>query len=255
MYLRDCQHDGPQVGGMTLRGRFWDWRLCCCSGSGLTVQARPFAIIIDLATGLSCQIAVLMSGMSTTLPQDALVRNIEKHVSSLWPKARLSICKWPRGPVEELGSEFAVLEISPTRDSNNLWVYCTAGTGGVEGEVQQHEFLMLSSLADERHVETLTMVSHYHRFESALSLGHIVTIGGSWAEGSSCSRLLMSLPYPFGPKLEWLRTPGLLVRFLWALPITPEEADFAKLNSVEELERQFDAVQLRYWDPQRQSVV
>jgi hypothetical protein len=147
-----------------------------------------------------------------------------------------------------------VLEVSPTRDSNNLWVYCTAGTGGVESAVQ-HEFVLLSSSPGERHVETLTMVSHYHRFESALGLGHIVTIGVSWAEGSGCNRLLMSLPYPFGPKFEWLRTPELVVRFLWALPITPEEAAFAKRDGVEELERRFDAAKLHYWDPQRQSVV
>jgi suppressor of fused protein SUFU len=193
--------------------------------------------------------------MSPGLPQDAVVRIIKKHVSNLWPNAQLSIRKWPRGPVEELGREFAVLEISPTRDSNNLWVYCTAGTGAVEGEAQQHEFVLLSSSSDKRHVETLTMVSHYHRFESPLDLGHIVTIGDTWAEGSSCNRLLMSLPYPFGPKLEWLRTSELVVRFLWALPITPEEAAFANQSGVEGLERRFDAAKLHYWDPLRPSVV
>jgi len=187
--------------------------------------------------------------------QDDLVHSIKKHVSNIWPKARLSVRKWPRGPVEELGPDFAVLEIPPTADSNNLWVYCTAGTGKVKGEAQQHEFVLLSPSSDERHLETLTMVSHYHRFESSLSLGHIVTIGGSWAGDSPCDRLLMSMPYPFGPKLEWLKTADLVVRFLWALPITPEEAAFANQKGVEELERRFDAAQLRYWDSQRPSVV
>jgi hypothetical protein len=99
------------------------------------------------------------------------------------------------------------------------------------------------------------MLSHYHRFESSLGLGHIVNIGHPWAEGSRCDRLLMSLPYPFGPKLEWLKSDTLTIQVLWALPITPQEASFLKQNGVEELERRFDFAKLKYWDARRQSIV
>lgn len=189
------------------------------------------------------------------LPQSALVQSVKEHLSGLWPRAHLTARRWARGPFEELGRDFAVIELSPTRESNNLWVYCTAGTGRAESAAGQHEFVILSSSPEERHVETLTMLSHYHRFESPIDLGHIVTIGQSWAEGSRCDRLLMSLPYPFGPKLEWLKAPTISIQFLWALPITPEEAAFVKQNGVEELERRFDSAKLRYWDSLRQSVV
>ena len=99
------------------------------------------------------------------------------------------------------------------------------------------------------------MLSHYHRFESPLDLGHIVNIGQPWVEGSGCDRLLMSLPYPFGPTLEWLRSEALTVQLLWALPITPAEAAFAEQNGVEELEQRFDAAKVHYWDPLRHSAV
>ena len=193
--------------------------------------------------------------MNSFAREKAVVGNIKKHISNQWPTARIRVCKWPRGPVDELGIDFAVLGLSPTQESNNLWVYCTAGTGMVKTQDCRQEFLLLSSSSDPRHVETLTMVSHYHRFESPLSLGHVVPIGQPWNEGSRCDRLLMSLPYPFGPKLEWLRSEGLEVRFLWALPITPGEAACARQNGIEALERSFDAVKLCYWDSTRKSVV
>jgi len=196
-----------------------------------------------------------MSEMPQFLPQDAIVQSVTKHVSSFWPTSHIKVRKWPTGPVAELGRDFAVLELSPTRESNNLWVYCTAGTGVTDNDAQQYEFALFSPSADERHIETLTMLSHYHRFESSVGLGHIVNIGHPWAEGSSCDRLLMSLPYPFGPRLEWLKSDTLTIQFLWALPITSQEASFLKQNGIEELERRFDSAKLKYWDARRQSVV
>ncbi len=193
--------------------------------------------------------------MTNVLPQEAVVQSVTKHLSSFWPTSNVVVRKWPRGPVTELGRDFVVLEISPTRESNNLWVYCTAGTGVAENEAQQYEFALFSPSSNERHVETLTMLSHYHRFESSLGLGHIVDVGHPWIEGSTCDRLLMSLPYPFGPKLEWLRSDSVTIQFLWALPITPQEAKFVRENGVEELERRFDLGKLKYWDARRESVV
>lgn len=189
------------------------------------------------------------------LPQSAVVQSVKEHLSSLWPRAHLSVRRWAKGPAEELGRDFAVIELSPTRESNNLWVYCTAGTGRTESEAHQHEFVLLSSSSEERHIETLTMLAHYHRFESRLGLGHVVTIEHAWVEGSRCNRLLMSLPYPFGPKLEWLTAPTITIQLLWALPITSEKADFLKQNGIEELERRFDSARLQYWDFLRESVV
>ncbi len=193
--------------------------------------------------------------MPQVLPQTAIVQSVRKHLSSFWPTSHITIRNWPKGPVAELGRDFVVMELSPTRESNNLWVYCTAGTGAAESEANQHEFVLLSSTANERHVETLTMLSHYHRFESSIGVGHIVNIGQPWVEGSRSDRILLSLPYPFGPRLEWLKSDSLTIQFLWALPITPEEATFVRQNGAEKLEQRFDAAKLHYWNARRKSVV
>lgn len=49
---------------------------------------------------------------------------------------------------------------------------------------------LFSPSANERHVETLTMLSHFHRFESSLALGYIVNIGR--ALGSSAQVVTVS---------------------------------------------------------------
>jgi hypothetical protein len=43
-------------------------------------------------------------------------------------------------------------------------------------------------------------------------------------------------------------------RFLWLLPITSSERQFAKEHGVEALEERFDQAQLQYWDINRTSV-
>ena len=196
-----------------------------------------------------------MCYMTSLAPQGAVVERIKQHLLTVWPDAHLRVCRWQKGPVGELGRDFSVLELSPTRESNGLWVYCTAGTGKVKTQGYRHEFFLLSSSSDPRHVETLTMVSHYHRFESPLTVGHVVPIGRPWMDGSQCDRLLMSLPYPFGPKLEWLKSDELEIPLLWALPITAREAQYARQNGIEALEQCFDSVKLKYWDSDRQDVV
>lgn len=199
--------------------------------------------------------AVLNSLNMEIHSQRTVVERIRRHLLGVWPECQLRFLRWHKGPVGELGLNFTVCEASPTKASNNLWVYCTAGTGPTSNESQSLEFVLFAPSGDERHVETLTMLAHFHRFESKLDVGHRVKIGRPWIEGSACDGFLISLPYPIGPQLEWLRDPDFAVRFLWALPITPREAAFAAKNGVERLEQQFDVVKLRYWDPLRQDAV
>jgi hypothetical protein len=191
--------------------------------------------------------------MNRTCRDSDVVGSVEEHLLGFWRDASVSKRKWTRGPAKDLGHRFVIFEVSPTPQSNNLWVYCTAGSTNSDDVGQ--EFFLVSETASERHVETLTMLSHYHRFEARLGVGHIVKIGRAWTEESKCDQLLISLPYPFGPKLEWLETPKWRCRFLWALPISEREAAFAKENGVERLEQRFDAAKLRYWDPCRVDAV
>jgi hypothetical protein len=102
-------------------------------------------------------------------------------------------------------------------------------------------------------VELVTMIAHYHRTER-LGLSHLLPIGAPWLDCSSCDCFLVSLPYSFGPALEHLDYGTGSARFLWLLPITSSERQFAKEHGVEALEERFDQAQLQYWDINRTSV-
>ena len=83
--------------------------------------------------------------------------------------------------------------------------------------------------------------SRYHADSRyRLKLGQIVNIGRPWLEHFECNHLLISLPYTYGPNLEWLDLADNHVRFLWALPITAREAAYAELNGHDALEQKFD---------------
>ncbi len=66
---------------------------------------------------------------------------------------------------------------------------------------------------------------------------------------------MVSLPYPFGPKLEWLESGEVRTRVLWLLPITSAERAFLTSDGVNALEQKFDDAAIEYWDIDRPSVV
>jgi hypothetical protein len=106
--------------------------------------------------------------------------------------------------------------------------------------------------ADAAHIETLAMVAYYHHTEG-LDVGHTFPIGRPWCSGAACEHFLVSLPYPFGPKLELLGRDD--VRFLWLLPIHDSERKFWREQGPEALESRFDAAEIDFTDVNRPSVV
>jgi hypothetical protein len=122
---------------------------------------------------------------------------------------------------------------------------------------QPIELHLLSPIQDDRHVELLTAIAHYHRNEESLNLGHTVHFGRPWLPGSTCEFGLISLPYLEGPELEQFVPSDAepVIRCLWLVPITREERDFKKDLGVEALEQRFEATQFNYADPLRRSVV
>jgi hypothetical protein len=126
-----------------------------------------------------------------------------------------------------------------------------------ETDTERLELFALSRKSEETLVELLTAVAHYHRTGAPLGVGHTVNIGRPWFPDShcTCDHGLLSLPYPFGPKLEWLETRGGRVRFLWLLPITKSEVEFKKTEGLEALEQRFEESGLDFLDPVRRSVV
>src|SRR5262249_32983773 len=112
--------------------------------------------------------------------------------------------------------------------------------------------------SQEAHVELLTVAAHYHLTEERLGLQHTVAFGRPWYAGSRCAYGLLSLPYLFGPRLEWLGEPARSgsTRFLWLVPITGSERSFIiEQDSAEELEALFEATAFNYLDPYRSAVI
>lgn len=63
------------------------------------------------------------------------------------------------------------------------------------------------------------------------------------------------LPYLDGPKLEHLDADGRSVRFLWLVPVTPQEVRYKKEHGLDALERRFEDSRFNYADANRESTV
>lgn len=147
---------------------------------------------------------------------------------------------------------FCVARIAPGPKSS-LWTYCSVGASLASADSQRLEFFALSPRQDTRLVELVTMVAYYHRTEK-LGLFHTLPIGQPWLDDASCDAFLVSLPYTFGTEMEHFYAGSHSARFLWLLPITERERQFAKEHGVDALEERFDQAKLEYWDLARKSV-
>jgi hypothetical protein len=118
------------------------------------------------------------------------------------------------------------------------------------------EFLMSAPHRTDRIVELLTIAAYYHcgPLNQRLDLGHTSPIGEPWLPGSACDHFLVSLPYPYGPDLEWCEWPEGRAQHLWLLPITRAERDLKVSEGLEALEDRLDRAAVDPTDPKRRSV-
>lgn len=187
---------------------------------------------------------------------DALIFEIREHLARFWPEATVCDVNVPQGPVQQLLPDFRVVRIAPT-DRKQALIYCTVGASlAEEADHVKHEFFLAVPIVNDEHATTLAMLANVHADSRyRLDVGRVVAIGEPVVPSSRCDHLLISLPYPYGPKLEWLETAYGCVRFLWTLPITEKEAHFAREHGAEALERIFDQRRIDYLDFRRFSVV
>lgn len=180
---------------------------------------------------------------------------IRSHIHSFWPDRRKEYFSWTLGPIGHTLPSFSVCRVSPNTPLEP-WIYLSVGAWEVKRN-EHFEFFLMSPTEEALHVETLAMVANFWadpRYE--LHVGKVLDIGRPWLEGSPCDHLLISLPYPFGPKLEVCRVSNeMTVRFLWLLPIHRSEAEFLREKGLEALERRFDECAIDYLDAQREPVI
>lgn len=182
---------------------------------------------------------------------EAYAQAIEEHYMRNWATPTESI-RWGQGPIKELPSEFRVL-IFPRSHSTLAFATQCMSLPEDQNRVELHLLTRVSGIVKDSLVELLTAVAHYHRTGNNLQLGDSVNFGRPWLPGSKCTHGLISLPYLDGPKLEWLEEPR--TRFLWLIPITPEELKCRTDHGTDYLEEQFELKRFDYLDPVRDSVV
>jgi hypothetical protein len=166
-----------------------------------------------------------------------LSEEFRKHISKFWAGAKQEEIAWGKGPIEETLPGFRVRRIQPRTD-DEPWVYVSVGASEVETKDPRLEFLLLAPGPSDLHVETVTMVAGFHadpRFR--LELGATMRIGRPWISGSECDALYVSLPYPYGPTLEWCDVGRKRIRLLWLVPITERELGLIRERGAEVFER------------------
>ncbi len=173
------------------------------------------------------------------------------HYRKSWSKPT-DRSRWGAGPSHELPGDFEVLVFSRSSEMSAHATLCMSQPSDKE-RIELHLLTRKTETAIPGLVELLTVIAHYHRSGHALGLGHTVNFGRAWLAGSRCTHGLISLPYLDGPELEWLQEPR--VRFLWLIPVTPEEVQFKKRRGVEALEQRFEEAGFDFIDPRRPPVV
>jgi len=179
------------------------------------------------------------------------------HIRKFFPDRDVEFFSWDAGPLSAVAPNFCVVRLAPSKESD-AWIYLTCGVSSLgQNERELCEFFILSPTETPIHVESLAMLSYLAIDNSEkLQIGKSVAIGRPWIENSSLDHFLISLPYPFGPDLEWCElSNSQSVRFLWLLPIWSKESAFLYDHGVEALEGKLDKEGIDFLDVTRKSVV
>jgi hypothetical protein len=199
-----------------------------------------------------------MAWINDMISQEEINHQVKRHLSSFFEGSVTRQYQWKLGAIEKTLPDFRVLEISPDQQ-RAMWLYASCGAWAVDSpDGYRQEFLIASPSESPSHVETLAMLANFYADEKySVSVGKMIDVGRPWMDGATCNCLLVSLPYPFGPKFEWLNLEiaELLIRFLWLIPITSAEKEYAELHGIEALEKKFEDAGIDYLDIHRKSVV
>ena len=102
--------------------------------------------------------------------------------------------------------------------------------------------MLLTRAPEKLALKLLAMVANLHADERyPLSLGQTLEIGHGWLPGANADHLLVALPTAFDPELEWLSDRARNLRFIWLVPITRREAEFARKHGPVSLQEKLGA--------------
>lgn len=192
-----------------------------------------------------------MSGVS-------LIDAVRAHAARVFPGRRLETLRWDEGGIVENLPELAVVRVAPAAGAAApTWIHLTAGASLAPlDDGYGLELVLLTAAPEKLATRLLAMVANLHADERyPLSLGQTLEVGHGWLPGASADHLLVALPTLFDPELEWLSDRERNIRFIWLVPITRAEAEFARKHGPVPLQEKLGAASANLAALVRDSVV
>jgi hypothetical protein len=132
-------------------------------------------------------------------------------------------------------------------------------SGAWEADVRDggaHEFILHSPVEERLHVEKLAALARRQADPAVTKLvaGSVLAIGEPWLSGAACDHLYFANAVAYPGDFEYLRLNGLVIRFLWMIPIHADEAAFIASEGREAFEDRLGEAGVSLVDPERPSV-
>jgi Suppressor of fused protein (SUFU) len=190
--------------------------------------------------------------------RETLGETVRAHLARVFPKRAIARAHVVSGELVVNLPELAVFEVAPPEgESRAPWLYVSAGASAeAMDDGYGLEFVLCAPAAEPLAARLVAMVANLHgdpRYP--MSLGQVLEIGHPWLPGASADHLLVALPGIFDPELEWLSDRERTIRFIWLVPITRSEAEFAKQRGLDALQSLLGAGQADVTRLARASVV
>lgn len=188
--------------------------------------------------------------------QRSLGEVVRAHLARVFPKRAIAPASVPAGSVVENLPELVVFEVAPPEDASDgrtgslpvpraPWLYVSAGASAEPmDDGFGIEFLLCAPAAEPLAAKLVAMVAQLHADPRyPMSLGQVIEIGHPWLPGASADHLIVALPGIFDPELEWVSDRERTIRFIWLVPITRREAEFARQRGLDALQSRLGAAQ------------
>lgn len=193
------------------------------------------------------------------MDESGLIEAVRAHAARVFPGQATETLRWDEGGIVTNLSEFAVVRVAPAAGAppDSAWLHLSAGASAAPLEDGYGiELILLTRGPEKLAVKLLSMVANLHADERyPLSLGQTLEIGHGWLPGARADHLLVTLPTAFDPELEWLSDRVRNVRFIWLVPVTRREAEFAQKHGPLALQERLGAARADLTALERESVV
>ena len=198
-----------------------------------------------------------------------IAESVRAHLARVYPKRAIGKAQFAAHELVVNVPALAVFEVAPPAGAsdgrtgtlpvlrNAPWIYATAGASAeAMDDGYGLEFLLCTAAQEPLAAKLVAMLANLHADPRyPMSLGQVVEIGHPWLPGASADHLMVSLPSFFEPELEWLSDRERTTRFIWLVPITRAEAEFAKQRGLDALQSRLGAAEADVTARVRPSVV